>query len=296
MTTLPLARLTERETRDMIGTLAGEVLPVATLDALIARADGVPLYVEELTRSLVEPGTARSVEAIPATLADSLMGRLDRLSATKEVAQRAAVLGREFAYPLLAAVAGLEEATLRYGLARLVEAEIVYARGEPPTATYTFKHALGAGGGLRVAAQTHPSAAPRRISQVLEERFPERAASEPEVIARHYDQAGLAMPAIAHYQRAGERASSPLGERGGDRSSAARPRAARDAAGDARSGSARARAPDGHRDAARRGQGIFASGVRGIPRTRARAGFPDRRVARAASSARGGGDGLLREG
>jgi hypothetical protein len=79
------------------------------------RADGMPLYIEELTRSVVEPGTAPSVEAIPATLADSLMGRLDRLSATKEVAQRAAVLGREFAYPLLEAVAGLEAAALRHG-------------------------------------------------------------------------------------------------------------------------------------------------------------------------------------
>ncbi len=207
MTTLPLVRLTERETRDMVRTLAGGALPVDTLDALVARADGVPLYVEELTRSVVEPGTARSVEAIPATLADSLMGRLDRLSATKEVAQRAAVLGREFAYPLLEAVAGLEEAALRHGLARLVEAEIVFARGEPPEATYTFKHALlqeAAYGSLlkRTRHQLHA-----RVARVLEERFPERVASEPELIARHYDQAGLAAPAIAHYQRAGERAA-----------------------------------------------------------------------------------------
>ena len=138
------------------------------------------------------------MEAIPATLADSLMGRLDRLSATKEVAQRAAVLGREFAYPLLAAVAGLEEAGLRHGLARLVEAEIVFARGEPPEATYTFKHALlqeAAYGSLlkRTRQQLHA-----RTAQVLEERFPARVAFEPEVVARHYDQAGLATPAIAH--------------------------------------------------------------------------------------------------
>ncbi len=207
MTTLQLARLSERETRDMVMTLAGEVLPAETLAALVARADGVPLYVEELTKSVVEPGTARSVEAIPATLADSLMGRLDRLSATKEVAQRAAVLGREFTYSLLAAVAGLEEAALRHGLARLVEAEIVFARGEPPVATDTFKHALvqeAAYGSLlkRTRQQFHA-----RTAQVLEERFPERVASEPEVVARHYDQAGLATPASAHYQRAGERAA-----------------------------------------------------------------------------------------
>ena len=207
LTTLSLAGLTKRQARDMVVTLAGMDLPAATLDALVARADGVPLYVEELTKSVVEPGTTRNVEAIPATLADSLMGRLDRLSTAKEVAQRAAVLGREFAYPLLLAVAGLEEGALHQGLARLVEAEIVFARGEPPEATYTFKHALlqeAACGSLlkRTRQQLHA-----RIAQVLEERFPERVASEPEVIARHYDQAGLAALAITHYQRAGERAT-----------------------------------------------------------------------------------------
>src|SRR4029079_15434454 len=92
--------------RDMIATLTGTELPAATLDALVARADGVPLYVEELTKAVMEPGAVRGVEAIPASLADSLMARLDRLSTAKEVAQRAAVLGREFGYPLLAAVAG----------------------------------------------------------------------------------------------------------------------------------------------------------------------------------------------
>src|SRR5262249_56160180 len=89
-----------------------------------------------------EADVARRVGAIPATLADSLMARLDRLSAAKEVAQRAAVLGREFPYALLAAVAEMDEAALRQGLARLVEAEILFVRGEPPSAAYTFKHAL----------------------------------------------------------------------------------------------------------------------------------------------------------
>jgi predicted ATPase len=108
------------------------------IEALVARADGVPLYVEELTKTVVEPGTARSVEAIPATLADSLMARLDRPSEAKDVAQRAAVLGREFSYAVLAAVVDMDEAALRQGLARLGDAEIVYQRGEPPAATYTF--------------------------------------------------------------------------------------------------------------------------------------------------------------
>ncbi len=153
LTTVQLARLTKRQAGEMIATLAGTGLPAATLDALVARADGVPLYVEELTKAVMEPGAARGVEAIPASLADSLMARLDRLSTAKEVAQRAAVLEREFGYPLLAAMVGMDEAALQQGLGRLVDVEILFARGEPPAAPYTFKHALiqetgGNGGGL----------------------------------------------------------------------------------------------------------------------------------------------------
>ncbi len=207
LTTVQLARLTKRQTRDMIATLAGTELPAATLDALVARADGVPLYVEELTKAMAEPGVACGVEAIPASLADSLMARLDRLSTAKEVAQRAAVLGREFGYPLLAATAGPDEAALRHGLKRLVDAEILFARGEPPAATYTFKHALIQETAYQSLLKRTRQQLHARIAQVLEERFPERVASEPEVIARHYEQAGLAVQAIAHYQRAGERAA-----------------------------------------------------------------------------------------
>jgi predicted ATPase len=182
-------------------------LPAATLDALVARADGVPLYVEELTKAVIEPGAARGVEAIPASLADSLMARLDRLSAAKEVAQRAAVLGREFAYPLLAAMAGMDEVALRHGLGRLVDAEILFARGEPPAATYTFKHALIQETAYQSLLKRTRQQLHARTAQVLEERFPERVAAEPEVVARHYDEAGLAAQAITHYQPAGERAT-----------------------------------------------------------------------------------------
>src|SRR5262245_7750340 len=136
LTTVQLPRLTTRQARDMVRAVGGPELAATTLDALVARADGVPLYVEELTKAMAEPGAARGVAAIPATLADSLMARLDRLSAAKEVAQRAAVLGREFGYPLLAATAGLDVAALRHGLASLVAAEILFPRGEPPEATY----------------------------------------------------------------------------------------------------------------------------------------------------------------
>src|SRR5262245_7859908 len=207
-TTLQLARLPKRQAREMVAALGGSALPADMIETLVARGDGVPLYIEELTKAVVEPGAMRGVEAIPPTLADSLMARLDRLSAAKEVAQRAAVLGREFSYALLAAFVGIEEAALRHGLARLVDAEIVFARGEPPDATYSFKHALvqeAAYGSLlkRTRQQLHG-----RVVDVLVERFPERVASEPEVVARHAEAAGRIDDAIIYYRAAGERAQA----------------------------------------------------------------------------------------
>jgi class 3 adenylate cyclase/predicted ATPase len=201
LTTVQLPRLTKREAHDMVTALGGRVLPADTRDALVARADGVPLYIEELTKAVAAPEAA-----IPATLADSLMARLDRLSAAKEVAQRAAVLGREFSYPLAAAALGLEETVLRHGLGRLVDTEILFARGEPPAATYIFKHALvreAAYGSLlkRVRRDLHG-----RVVRALVERFPERAETEPEVVARHAEAAGTVDDAITYYHRAGMRA------------------------------------------------------------------------------------------
>ena len=221
-----------------------EGLPADVIDALVARADGVPLYLEELTKSLLESRAARGVEAIPASLADSLMGRLDRLSTAKEVAQRAAALGREFGYPLLAAMVGMDEAALRHGLGRLVDAEIVFARGEPPAATYTFKHALIQETAYQSLLKRTRQQLHARTAQVLEERFPERIAAEPEVLARHLRPGG-AGDASDHALPAGGRARhAAIGERGSHRPSAARPRARRDAAGDARAG---ARGADGAR-------------------------------------------------
>jgi predicted ATPase len=167
----------------------------------------MPLYVEELTRSVLEPDTTRGVDAIPPTLADALMGRLDRLSTAKELAQRAAVMGREISYPLLAALVGRDDAALRLDLTRLVEASILFARGEPPHATYAFKHALIQEAAYQSLLKRTRQQFHARIGEVLETRFPERVESEPEVIARHYEQARLVAPAIAHYRRAGERAA-----------------------------------------------------------------------------------------
>lgn len=206
-TTLALSRLSEAETRDVVAALAPEALPVHVVDALVARSDGVPLYVEELTRSVLEPDAARGADAIPATLADALMGRLDRLSTAKDLAQRAAVLGREFPHAQLAAIADRDDASLRQDLTRLVEAGVLVARGEPPQATYAFRHALIEEAAYRSLLKRTRQQLHARVGTVLETRFPERAEAEPEVIARHYEQAGMIAPAIAHYRRAGERAA-----------------------------------------------------------------------------------------
>src|SRR5262245_44391839 len=179
-TTLPLPRLTRRRARVMIAAQGGAVLPETTRDALVARAGGVPLFVEELTKSLIEAGAERGVEAIPATLADSLMARLDRLPSGKDVAQHAAVLGREFEYPLLAATAELDEAVLRDSLARLADAEIVFVRGEPPAATYVFKHALVQEAAYESLLKRTRQRLHGRVVDALSERFPARAEAEPE--------------------------------------------------------------------------------------------------------------------
>jgi predicted ATPase len=195
--------------REMIAAVsAARALPEVVVEQLVARADGIPLFVEELTQAVVEAGGDAALAEIPVTLRDSLLARLDRISSAKEVAQRAAVLGREFSYALLAAVAGIDAGALQQGLARLVEAELVFVRGEPPHATYTFKHALvqeAAYGSLlkRMRQQLHG-----RVVEILVERFPERATAEPEVVARHAEAAGRSDDAIAYYGRAGEQAQA----------------------------------------------------------------------------------------
>src|SRR5262249_4634246 len=231
LTTLQLARLTKRHAREMVVALcaglrahglsghrvqgSGSSLnpdPGApnpeVIDGLVARADGVPLYVEELTKAVAEPGAARGADAIPPTLAGSLMARLDRLSTAKEVAQRAAVLGREFGYPLLAAVAGIEEAGLRQGLARLVDAEIVFQRGEPPEATYTFKHALVQEAAYEALLKRTRQQLHGRGVDILPARVPERATAEAELVGRHAGASGQTDDAIGSYGLAGEQAQA----------------------------------------------------------------------------------------
>ena len=138
MTRLTLNRLGRAGVEAIVARLGGDHLPGATIDAIIARTDGVPLFVEELTKAVLETGEA----SIPASLHDLLMARLDRIPEVKEVAQTAACIGREFSYKLLAAVSSLSDHELGDALGRLIDAELIFQRGRPPDATYSFKHAL----------------------------------------------------------------------------------------------------------------------------------------------------------
>ena len=180
-----------------------ENLTTEVLQQIIAKTDGVPLFVEEMTKAILESGHLKEVDghyeltgsfstfAIPATLQDSLMARLDRLVTAKAVAQYAAVIGRQFSYALLQAVSQLDEATLQRELGRLVEAEIVYQRGVPPQATYIFKHALIQDAAYESLLKSTRQHYHQRIAQVLEAQFPETAEAQPELLAHHYTEAGL---------------------------------------------------------------------------------------------------------
>ncbi len=219
LTPLAVKRLSREEAANLIAGVTGGVpLPDAVVERVVERADGVPLFVEELTKMVLESGLVEEREgryeltgpltalAIPVTLQDSLMARLDRLDAGKEVAQLGAAVGREFFYELLRSVALQEEPRLQAGLAQLVAAGLLYQRGALPRADFTFKHALIQDTAYQSLLKSVRKQFHARIAQVLEERFPERVESEPEVIARHYEEAGLVEQAIAQYERAGERA------------------------------------------------------------------------------------------
>ncbi|HEV8714418.1 MAG TPA: AAA family ATPase, partial [Candidatus Binatia bacterium] len=190
------------------------------VDVIVARTDGVPLFVEELTKTVVESvesiGSIGSVGsynrmslpaiAIPATLQDSLMARLDRLGPAKEVAQLGATLGREFSYELIQAVSPLGEATLQQALAKLVTAEVLYQRGLAPQVHYLFKHALIQDAAYQSLLKSTRQHYHQQIARMLEERFPETKELQPEVLAHHYTEAGLIAWALPYWQRAGERA------------------------------------------------------------------------------------------
>jgi len=202
----------------MVEHIAGKSLPTEVLKQVTAKTDGVPLFVEELTKMVLESVLLREREdhyeltgllpplAIPATLHDSLMVRLDRLAAVKELAQLGATLGREFSYEVLHAVSLLDEDTLQRALAQLVDAELLYQRGLPPQATYHFKHSLIRDAAYESLLKSRRQQYHQQIAQVLEEQFPEIAETQPEIVAHHYTAAGISEKAIPYWHQAGQQA------------------------------------------------------------------------------------------
>ena len=216
---MDLDHLSATHVERMVAKLAGKRLPVSVVQQLVAKTDGVPLFVEELTKMVLESGLLREGEeryelsgplpalAIPATLRDSLMARLDRLADVREVAQLGATLGRDFTYRLLREVSPMDETVLLRGLAQLVDAELIYRKGRPPEALYVFKHALiqdiAYNSLLRRTRQKYH----QTIAETLELSFPETVDVQPELVAHHYTEAGRAEKAISFWRRAGEQAA-----------------------------------------------------------------------------------------
>jgi class 3 adenylate cyclase len=219
LTHVTVHRLPRHEAVEMIRQVAhGKMVPPEVVEQIVAKTDGVPLFVEELTKMVLESGLLQERDeryvltgplpplAIPATLHDSLMARLDRLATVKSLAQLGATLGREFAYDLLQAVAPWDETALQRGLHQLVEAEFLYQRGLPPQATYLFKHALIQEEAYQSLLKSTRQQYHQRIAQALEGQFPDTVATQPELLAHHYTQAELPEQALPYWQRAGQHA------------------------------------------------------------------------------------------
>ena len=216
---LTLARHLFEPLFHLLGELAGgKALPVDLLEQILAKADGVPLFVEELTKAILESGelreagdqfdyvgAARSV-TVPATLRDSLMARLDRFGSVKEMAQIGAAIGRRFSYEVIAAVASMPRAQLEDGLKQLTESGLAVRHGTIPKAVYTFKHALVQDVAYDSLLKSQRQELHGKIARAVEEQFPSLKDAEPELLAHHYTEAGLAEAAIAHWQEASQRA------------------------------------------------------------------------------------------
>jgi class 3 adenylate cyclase/tetratricopeptide (TPR) repeat protein len=219
-TTIPLTRLDRRAGAALVERVTGgKTLPKEVTDEILARTDGVPLFIEELTKTVLESGLLQERDgqyvlerplpslAIPTTLHASLMARLDRLAPVREVAQIGAVAGREFHYELLHAVAGMPRERLEDALGQLVRSELIFRRGESPHAVYTFKHTLvrdAAYASLLKSRRAHLHAA---IANALEQQFAEIAQTQPETLAHHLTEAGLIEKAIGYWLQAGKNAA-----------------------------------------------------------------------------------------
>ena len=218
VTALTINRLGEREVSAMIDRVVGnKLLPASVRQDIIERTDGIPLFVEEMTKAVVEAeGEAEEAVsavpspslAVPASLHASLMARLDRIgSAAKEVGQVGASIGREFSHALLAAVVRKPEGELNSALDHLIQAGLLFRQGIPPHATYLFKHALVQDAAYGTLLREPRRALHARIAEALESQFAELAKTKPELLAHHYTLAGLTKQAIDYWQRAGGRAA-----------------------------------------------------------------------------------------
>jgi class 3 adenylate cyclase/predicted ATPase len=216
VTALTINRLGQREVRAVIDRLVGnKLLPVSIRQDIIERTDGIPLFVEEMTKAVLEAESDAAAEhtlaavpspslAVPASLHASLMARLDRLGPAKEVAQIGATIGREFSHALLAAVVRKPEPELLSALDRLVATGLLFRQGVPPHASYLFKHTLVRDAAYDTLLRERRRGLHARIAEALESQFAETAESRPEFIARHLTEAGLHERAASYWQRAGD--------------------------------------------------------------------------------------------
>jgi class 3 adenylate cyclase/tetratricopeptide (TPR) repeat protein len=219
VTALSLNRLGREEGAAIADRVAGgKTLPPEVRNQILAKTEGVPLFVEELTKTVIESGLLIDAGnhyalsgplpplAIPSTLQDSLMARLDRLDLVKEVAQTGACIGRAFHYRLISAATGSDSTELAAALQQLEKSELVFRRGTPPEATYTFKHALIQDTAYQSLLKSRRQHIHARIASTLESQFPEIATGEPETLAHHYTAAGLSDQAVGYWLKAGQQA------------------------------------------------------------------------------------------
>jgi predicted ATPase/class 3 adenylate cyclase len=213
--TLKLGRLDRNNVETIVTQVAGSALPAEVMSQIVAKTDGNPLFVEELTKAVLEAdilvkdanGYRLSGPlpplAIPATLQDSLMARLDRLAPVKEIGQIGAAIGREFSYSLIREVVGRDDPPLKHALAKLEQAELLFRHGEPPEAVYSFKHALVRDAAYESLLKSRRQQLHGDIAHTMEKKFPDIVVSQPETVAHHFTEAGLAGPAINYWLKAG---------------------------------------------------------------------------------------------
>jgi predicted ATPase len=216
VTLLTLSRLSPQQRAEMItGVTAGKALPKEIADQIVDRADGIPLFIEELTKSVVESGIVSDTGdrytvigpvaplAIPTRRHASLLARLDRLAPTREMAQIGAALGRQFSHELISAVAAMPQQKIDDALTQLVHAELIFQRGTPPDAEYTFKHALVQDAAYTTLLRGRRQQIHARIAATLERQFPDIVAAQPQLLARHCAEAGFNEKAIGYCLKGG---------------------------------------------------------------------------------------------